>query len=385
MSQVLARPAGGVPADGDVRAAAAPPARRRRQRASIAALIVVTTGALIAVVVARPGARTDGTASETRLHTATVVRSDIVNREQLDGTLGYAPAPSALVARRGGVLTSVAAEGARVDRGQTLFTIDGEPVVLLLGPTPAYRDLVEGMRGQDVRQLKENLVALGHATWPDVGDDDRYSAGTASAVQRLQAAVGADETGIVVLGDAVFLPSAVRIAAHTTAVGSSIAGGSEITGITSTERVVTVELDASKQGRVNVGDPVEIELPSGATTAGTISDIAEVAERDDTGSSDGGQTTVDVTVTLSDPAATGTLDQAPVTVAITTEAAEDVLAVPVTALLALAEGGYGVEVVASDGTRRLVSVETGIFSDSDDLVEIRNGDLREGDTVVTSE
>jgi hypothetical protein len=57
-----------------------------------------------------------------------------------------------------------------------------------------------------------------------------------------------------------------------------------------------------------------------------------------------------------------------------------VLAVPVTALVALAEGGYGVEVVDSRGSR-LVGVEIGMFSDADDLVEV-TGDLDEGDEVV---
>jgi hypothetical protein len=51
--------------------------------------------------------------------------------------------------------------------------------------------------------------------------------------------------------------------------------------------------------------------------------------------------------------------------------------------LALAEGGYGVEAVRADGTHALVPVETGMFSDSDNLVEV-TGELKVGDKVVVS-
>ena len=52
-----------------------------------------------------------------------------------------------------------------------------------------------------------------------------------------------------------------------------------------------------------------------------------------------------MTVRLIQPAAAGHLDQAPVSVNIVSAQARDVLAVPVSALVALAGGGYAVEVV----------------------------------------
>jgi multidrug efflux pump subunit AcrA (membrane-fusion protein) len=67
-----------------------------------------------------------------------------------------------------------------------------------------------------------------------------------------------------------------------------------------------------------------------------------------------------------------------VTVRVTTSAATGVVAVPVDALLALAEGGYAVERVAGDGTTTLVGVEVGAFADG--WVEV-TGDIAEGDTV----
>ena len=80
------------------------------------------------------------------------------------------------------------------------------------------------------------------------------------------------------------------------------------------------------------------------------------------GDGDDGTPTVELVVSLDDPKATGRLDQAPVTASITTEVRKGVLAVPVNALLALAEGGYAVE-VERDGRRELVGVDTGLFAD----------------------
>jgi hypothetical protein len=84
-------------------------------------------------------------------------------------------------------------------------------------------------------------------------------------------------------------------------------------------------------------------------------------------------------VTINDTEATVGLDEAPVDVAIVSDSASDAFAVPVTALLALAEGGYAVEVV-DDGATYLIGVETGLFADG--LVEVRGSGLSAGLVVV---
>jgi multidrug efflux pump subunit AcrA (membrane-fusion protein) len=90
-----------------------------------------------------------------------------------------------------------------------------------------------------------------------------------------------------------------------------------------------------------------------------------------------------VQVKLTDPRAAGTLDQAPVTVYVTTGSARNVLAVPVTALLAQADGGYDVEVVGPGNSRRYVSVTPGLFDDNSGLVQV-TGALAEGQRVVVA-
>jgi multidrug efflux pump subunit AcrA (membrane-fusion protein) len=89
-----------------------------------------------------------------------------------------------------------------------------------------------------------------------------------------------------------------------------------------------------------------------------------------------------MTVTLDDQHAGGDLDRAPVQVRLTTASRPGVLAVPVTALLALAEGGYGVETIQPDGLHRVLAVTTGLFADT--MVEVNGNGITEGVTVVTA-
>jgi len=92
-------------------------------------------------------------------------------------------------------------------------------------------------------------------------------------------------------------------------------------------------------------------------------------------------TTIPVKVRLTDPSAAGSLDQAPVTVNITTGSVKNVLAVPVGALLARSPGGYVVEVAGPGNTRRYVPVRPGIFDDTSGLVQV-TGALAPGQRIV---
>jgi multidrug efflux pump subunit AcrA (membrane-fusion protein) len=151
--------------------------------------------------------------------------------------------------------------------------------------------------------------------------------------------------------------------------------------------VVTIALDASQQGEVRAGDAVTITLPDGSSTAGRVSSVGAVASvpsgsgGNASASGSGDEATIPVTVTLTDPAAAGTLDQAPVTVNITTSTVSSALVVPVGALLAQSSGGYAVEVAGAGNTRRLVPVTVGIFDDADGLVQV-TGALTPGEQAV---
>lgn len=299
-----------------------------------------------------------------------VSRRDLVARTEVDGTLGYA-GEVRVAGQALGTVTAVPKVGAVIERGQALYWVDNRPVLLLYGDLPAWRRLAAGMTdGPDVRQLEANLVAMGHATEAELTVDDKFTSATTTAVKRWQKAAGVEESGVVEPGQAVFLAGAIRVAEVKVEKGASAPPGSAVLTGTSTTRVVTVGMDATKQTLVKAGDKVEIKLPDGRVTPGTITSVGTVAQS--TGQGDSAKRVVTVVVSLDDPAASGALDQAPVKVGIISESRKGVLAVPVNALLALAEGGYGVRTV--DG--RIVAVTPGLFSRG--MVEVSGDGMAEG-------
>ncbi len=282
---------------------------------------------------------------------------------------------------QGGAFSELPAVGQVVTEGETLYTVGTTPVVLLYGTTPATRNLYEGESGPDVEELNHDLSALGYTA--PTGDE--FTAQTASAVDAFQAHIGVPETGNLALGQVVFLPTAARVTAVSGVLGSDAQPGSTVLTASSTTKAVSIALDADLQSDVKVGDPVTITLPSEQTTPGVVSYVGTVA----TTPSDSGSThtsssapTIAVDVTPSDPSAIGDLDQAPVTVSITNASVKSTLVVPVDALLALATGGYALEVVPAHGAHYLVPVTTGLFDDQEGLVQVTGSQIHVGMRVV---
>jgi peptidoglycan hydrolase-like protein with peptidoglycan-binding domain len=276
---------------------------------------------------------------------------------------------------QGSTYTGLPSPGHVVGRGKQLFAIDGHPVLLLYGSTIARRAFVDGMSsGPDVVELNANLDALGYGHGLSGG---AFTSATVAAIRALQRARGIDTTGSLQLGSVVFEPGAVRVTSvmSSDGVGASVTPGPLLT-VSSTERVVTIQLDSSLEGEVNVGDPVIITLPDNTTTPGRISYVSSVA----TSSGQNG-TSIRVQAAPDHPGATGKLDQAPVEVQITTGSVSHALVVPVDALLALNGGRYAVEEV-SHHAHHLVTVSTGLFDDADGLVQVSGRGLVAGQHVV---
>lgn len=312
----------------------------------------------------------------------TVTKGSLSSQQQVTASLGYAASYS-VVNQATGIYSQLPSAGQIVHRGQVLYQVTGNPVVLLYGKVPAYRSLSEGMTGPDVQQLNANLVALGYATSSELDpSSDYFSWETAYALELYQKHLGSTETGTLDLGQAVFLPSAARVTSVSAVLGGQAGPGTPVLQATSTQRQVSIALDASEQSYVKVGDKVSVTLPDNQATPGVVSYVGTVATAPPSTTGNTTTPTVTVDVALSDPAAAGSLDQAPVQVSITTATVSGVLIVPVDALIALAGGGYAVEVAEPDGAHELVPVTLGLFDDAAGEVQVSGANLHAGQRVV---
>jgi peptidoglycan hydrolase-like protein with peptidoglycan-binding domain len=321
--------------------------------------------------------------------TAEVTRTTLVETKTVSGTLGYGE-PVPIRAGGRGTLTWIAPVGSTVKRGEPLFKVDERPVVALYGSLPLYRTLRDGAKGRDVRQLERNLAALGRTGFTV---DDTYSAATDEVVRTWQAKLGLPATGTVEPGQVVFTPGPVRIAGHTARVGEAVGGesgegGGALLTYTGTTRLVTVELEVADRALAAKGRTVTVTVPGLRPVKGRISRVGTVitaqgATPDEGATPEGASPAasdalIEVTVTIANQKALGSLDAAPVDVDFVSTKREDVLAVPVAALLALTQGGFGLEVV--DGaTTRIVPVKTGMFAAG--RVEVSGKGIAEGVTV----
>ena len=325
------------------------------------------------------------------------------DRVTLQGDQDTLASLEATAVNPGTAYTSLPKPGDIIKQDHPVYSVSNEPVPLLYGSIPAYRAFRVGMSdGADIGELTHDLITLGYAN--SLPQSNTYSSDTAAAVERWQTALGLPATGEILLGEVVFEPGPIRVTSVTPSVGASIGGGSGASGgggtvltATSTTPIVTVALDVTQEYLVKPGDAVSVVLPDGVTTVsghvetvgnvatcpggsgtGTGNTSADNSTCSSAGSGSNSTPTVTVTIALDKTPAGTTLDQAPVNVNITSQRASNVLAVPVNALLALAGGGYAVQVVTGS-TSHLVAVTTGLYSST--LVQVSGAGLTPGTLV----
>jgi peptidoglycan hydrolase-like protein with peptidoglycan-binding domain len=350
--------------------------RRRKGRTALTALVALAAGgALTAALLSRSdnSQAADKTAAALPPNTAKVTQRTLTDTQTADGELGYGTTTNA-TSRLPGTLTSVPESGQQISRGQPLYEVNDNPVTLLYGALPAYRRLATDSEGPDVKQLEQNLRALGYTGFTV---DDEYTSATAAAVEEWQDDLGLDETGIVELGQVVFAPGAVRVDSRSAQAGDAVGPGQKVLTYTGTAKAVTVELAAADQRLAKKGARVTVTLPDDTTVAGRVDEVSTIivpASNPDQSP----ETKVEVIVALDNQKSAAAYTLASVNVTFTAAERKNVLTVPVAALLALQEGGFGVEVTDASSSR-YVPVKTGLFAGGQ--VEISGTGIAKGVTV----
>jgi hypothetical protein len=389
-------PAGGLTLDQLAEIVDARSRHFRRNLAIVGIVGLVVGGGVASAGFAIAAADTGGVAALTvDLTSVAVEKRDVTLYTDFAGTLGYGSTIS-VSSPASGVVTSVPEAGTDLARGSVLFEVDSEPVVLLYGDLPIWRSLSSSAaNGPDILQLETNLAALGYTASGNMTVDDDFTYYTGVALKAWETDAGFSSPNTTFdSSEAVYLPGVVRVDSAATR-GTVATGGTSVLsvavlddvtdtvegdhGVTSasapTQRV-SLQVATSDQSLFSEAMAVEVELADSTTVAGTVSSVGQTVKRVSNGPNS--ELYVDVTVAVTDESGSG-LVEGPVTVHVPNETVDAALMVPVRALVALAEGGYAVEVQAADGTTSYVGVTTGVFSDG--WVQV-TGDVAEGELVL---
>lgn len=356
----------------------AQPAPRRWRRRTPVLLLVLGIGSLLAVGLALgpatgassepTGDRSPDERGEPSAPTDTVTRGDLSETLDATGTVGYGETWN-LPIRAEGVVTDVPAKGSVVRPGEVVIRIAGAPVHLADGDVPLYRELryepsaSRRLEGDDVAQLQRFLLDAGHDDEGRLEADGIFGRSTQRAVTAWQKEQGLERTGRVDRTQLVFSAGPVRL----DSVPRIGADFSELP-VTAADATVTAELTTRQQSFIPEGATVSIDAGDGSTVEGTIAETESFVN-------DSGERRVKATIRPATPLPAGVTS---VKLELARTTAEDVVIAPVRAILALAGGGYALEVVIETGTE-LRAVELGAVVE--DLVEV-SGDVAEGDRVV---
>ncbi|MCS4275328.1 peptidoglycan hydrolase-like protein with peptidoglycan-binding domain [Mycetocola sp. BIGb0189] len=384
------------------------PGKRTLWISGIAVLLVGAAAAGLALSLAPtvpPPAKVD------HRPTATVTRGDISTGSDYPATIDFGAAHP-ITGPGTGIITMLPAAGTVINQGDQLYRVNDEPVTLLIGTTPLYRELsLTGTpagggtantgnsgntddpssppaappqapptpprppHGKDVAVVADNLAALGYTVGPQRGGEDRvFTPALSAAIRRWQKKQGLEQTGIVSPERFLVNPGPLRINAISARVGDPATG--PVLTVTDTTRVITVPVPAGSAGGITVGAQAPVTLPGGSTLTGTIAAL----QNPPAGDSGGGTPSITVTLTT-EPADAEKLTAAGTggaRVRFIGQTHPGVLIVPVTALITVQGGAQAIETPAG----KLIAVTTGLFADGN--VEISGDGVTEGLRVVVA-
>ena len=89
---------------------------------------------------------------------------------------------------------------------------------------------------------------------------------TTKAIKKWQKSLELEETGVIDPTTVVVLPGPVRVDSFKVALGD--AAQADVLGVTATEKVVTLPVDADSTEGISAGVKVKLALPNGKNTTG---------------------------------------------------------------------------------------------------------------------
>ncbi len=309
------------------------------------------------------GEAVDGVQAAER--TSSVEVKTLSRKQEFNADLGFGKTRD-LFALGEGTLTWVPDLGEEIKPGEVIWEIDRQPVIYMPGDLPMYRDLYKGVKkGDDILQLEEFLIAEGFG--PDGWEaDDSFNARTRAAVKAFQKARGMTEDGL--LGPANIVVGSEPLRVETRANIGDLTSNGAVLSATDADAIVTLTSSSRQLSNFQQNPDVLIVLGDGTELPATLDEVKSTPA-DETGAF-GYEIRYLVNATIS--------EAQPVKVKLIQVLAADALTVPVDALIALAEGGYAVE-VKTGGGNALRGVE---IIDFDDTTVAITGDVVEGDEVV---
>ena len=241
--------------------------RRRWVGKLLAALVLLAVGAGSAwalMTVMRPA----DVSLDALTHTyVSVQQGEVGESLRLNAVAQWTPVPVG-VNRAAGVLTEVKLEaGAKVVPGDVLYTVDLRPVMIAQGEIPAFRDIGKDASGKDVEQVQQLLKGLKFFTGDVTG---KVGPSTTVAIKRWQKSLGLEETGEVLAGDIVFVPTLPAHMALDTTIhpGDVLAGGENVVLVLPQTPQFQIPVTDIQAGNIPAGIRVELTSPEGQTWQG---------------------------------------------------------------------------------------------------------------------
>ena len=249
------------------------------------------------------------------------------------------------------------------------MAIEGDPSAIPV----LDRDLSVGSSaGSDVRLLEQMLFAGGFDAGGALVVDDTFDEATAAAVlawwQSIDPAITVDPVDLIVpAGSFVVVPGGLEVGDAAITDGTTLTADAVVLDLTSPARIVTTTAPIGDD-TFALGARIDVEFPDGSVSTGTVVEVGTVATNQS--GTPGDTPTVDISIRVDDiPASVDSFVSIPVTLRVVDTEVDDAFVVPTSALVALAEGGYALEMVSSPATATapaqttLIAVEPTLYSD----------------------